>query len=246
MNFSDELISKILSAHKILFFTGAGISAESGIETFRGKGGFWEKQKATDLATPEAFDRNPNLVWGWYQHRRKKLQGTTPNAGHFAIAQFEDYFKSVWVVTQNVDNLHRRAGSSNILELHGNIEKNFCANCGKRYDFVIFEETEKVPTCNNCGGLIRPDVVWFGEALPADTFRTANIKASNCDICFVIGTSALVYPAAHIPEKAKRTGAFIVEINIEKTNLSEIADITLIGKSGEILPELLTTIKNRK
>ncbi len=246
MQFPDELISKLLSAQNILFFTGAGISAESGIETFRGSGGLWEKYRASDLATPEAFERNPDLVWQWYEYRREIVRNAQPNAGHIAIAEFEKFFQSVTVATQNVDNLHNRAGSSSVLELHGNIEKNFCSGCGKRFDFVTFKDKNNVPVCDECGGFIRPGVVWFGEQLPFEVFQRAGIKAGSCEVCFVVGTSALVYPAASIPETAKRAGAYIVEINIDKTDLSEIADITLLGKSGEILPSLLTEIKNIK
>ncbi len=246
MNFPDSLLNKIVESKQLLFFTGAGVSAESGIETFRGKGGMWHKYSATDLATPEAFERNPNLVWEWYQHRRKKVRAAKPNSGHYAIAEFEKLFNSVSVVTQNVDNLHNRAGSTDVIELHGNIEKNFCSDCGKRFDFITFEEINKVPKCDECAGNIRPDVVWFGEQLPEEAFRLANYKATSCDICFVVGTSAIVYPAALIPETARRAGAVLVEINIEKTNLSDLADYSLIGKSGEILLNLLTKIKNIK
>ncbi len=246
MNFPNELIKRLLSAHNILFFTGAGISAESGIETFRGAGGLWNKYKAEDLATPEAFERNPNIVWQWYEYRRNKVRNAEPNAGHIAIREFEKIYESVTVVTQNVDNLHNRAGSGTVLELHGNIEKNFCSDCGKRFDFITFKDTNNVPICDECGGFIRPDIVWFGEELPHKVFQHANIKASSCDICFVVGTSALVYPAASIPETAKRAGSFIVEININPTDLSRIADITLLGKSGEVFPRLLTEIQNIK
>jgi NAD-dependent deacetylase len=246
MDFPTGLLDKICNSKQLLFFTGAGVSAESGIDTFRGAGGLWKKYKAADLATPEAFERNPNLVWEWYQHRRKIVRAAEPNMGHYAIAEFEKFFESVSVVTQNIDNLHNRAGSSNVIELHGNIEKNFCSDCGKRFDFITFEETNKVPMCDECAGNIRPDVVWFGEMLPEEAFSLANYKATSSDICFVVGTSAIVYPAAFIPETAKRAGAILVEINIEETNLSSIADFSLIGKSGVILSNLLTEIKNIK
>ena len=246
MDFPSGLAEKICESKRLMFFTGAGVSAESGIETFRGKGGMWHKYSASDLATPEAFERNPNLVWEWYQYRRSKVRAAEPNIGHYTIAEFEKLFESVSVVTQNIDNLHNRAGSSNVIELHGNIEKNYCSNCGKRFDFITFEETKKVPTCDDCAGNIRPDVVWFGEMLPEEAFSSANYKATSCDICFVVGTSAIVYPAALIPETAKRAGAMLVEINIEETNLSRIADYSLIGKSGIILSNLLTEIKNIK
>lgn len=233
-----SLIAKLKSAKSIMFFTGAGISAESGIETFRGKGGLWNKMSAQELASFDGFMKNPNLVWEWYQYRRKIVRETNPNAGHKTIAEFEKHFKDVTVVTQNVDNLHKRAGSNNILELHGNIERNFCMDCKTFYGVEKFLESDEVPKCEECGGMIRPDVVWFGEMLPQDIFAEAERKAAESDICFIVGTSAVVYPAAYIPISAKEAGATLVEINIESTNISNQVDYSLMGKAGEVLPKI--------
>jgi len=238
MKIPETLIEKIKSANSILFFTGAGISAESGIDTFRGKGGLWNKMSAQELASFDGFMKNPNLVWEWYQYRRKIVRETNPNAGHKTIADFEKHFDEVTVVTQNVDNLHKRAGSSNILELHGNIERNFCMDCKTFYGVEKFLESEEVPKCEKCGGMIRPDVVWFGEMLPQDIFAEAERKAAEADICFIVGTSAVVYPATYIPISAKEAGATLVEINIEPTNVSNQVDYSLMGKAGEVLPKI--------
>ena len=243
MEISNSIIERLKSAKSILFFTGAGISAESGIDTFRGKGGLWNKMSAQELASFDGFMKNPNLVWEWYQYRRKIVRETEPNSGHEVIADFEKHFDEVTVVTQNVDNLHKRAGSTNILELHGNIERNFCMNCKTFYGVEKFLESEEVPKCENCGGMIRPDVVWFGEMLPQNIFAEAERKAAESDICFIVGTSAVVYPAAYIPISAKEAGAILIEINIEPTNITNQVDYSLMGKAGEVVPkifELLT------
>ncbi|MCX7876764.1 MAG: NAD-dependent deacylase, partial [Melioribacteraceae bacterium] len=169
MIFNENFIEKLKEANKIVFFTGAGISAESGIPTFRGADGIWNKMKPEELASFNGFMKNPDLVWEWYQYRRNIIHNVKPNAGHFAIAELENFF-DVTVVTQNIDNLHRRAGSSKIFELHGNIERNYCINCHTFYNEEFTNELKNVPKCKKCGGLIRPDVVWFGEMLPEDQF----------------------------------------------------------------------------
>lgn len=246
MEFKKEFIEKIKSAKKIVFITGAGISAESGIPTFRGTDGIWNKMKPEELASFNGFMKNPDLVWEWYQHRRNIIRNVQPNPGHFAIAELEKYF-DVTVVTQNIDNLHRRAGSSKIYELHGNIERNFCINCHTFYNDEEFTITQKkVPTCKKCGGLIRPDVVWFGEMLPQDQFTGGETAAEWSDICFVVGTSSVVFPAAYIPQSAKRAGSYLVEINIESTDLTYYADYSIFGKAGEVLPEILNLVKDMK
>ncbi|RJP62252.1 MAG: NAD-dependent deacylase [Ignavibacteriales bacterium] len=244
-NDKTELFEKLKTAKKILFFTGAGISAESGISTFRGAGGIWNKLKPEELANFNAFLKNPDMVWEWYQYRRKIINETKPNPGHISIAEFQNYYDEVVVSTQNVDNLHRRAGSKIVYELHGNIERNYCINCGKNYNSPDFNFTDKAPRCE-CGGLIRPDIVWFGEYLPQDVFSASEKAAEECDVCFVVGTSAVVYPAAQIPMLAKRTGAYLVEVNIEETELTYRADLSLIGKSGEVLPQILEEVKKIK
>lgn len=240
----EKILEKLLSSKKIVFFTGAGISAESGIPTFRGEGGLWKKFKPEELANFNAFIKNPELVWEWYQYRRKIVKNAEPNLGHKTIALMQKYF-DVTVVTQNVDNLHIRAGSNLVHELHGNIEKNYCIKCKKRYDYVDFNDDDKISKCE-CGGLIRPDVVWFGEMLPQVQFSNSENAAKNCDMIFVVGTSFLVYPAADIPIKAKISGKFLVEINLEETELTRFADVSLFGSAGIILPQLLIEFEKIK
>lgn len=243
MEFKTKFVEKLKNAKKLVFFTGAGISAESGIATFRGTDGIWNKMKPEELATFSAFMKNPNLVWQWYQYRREIIHKVEPNLAHLVIAELENYF-DVTVVTQNVDNLHKRAGSTKIYELHGNIERNFCVDCNTFVAEKQFEGNE-VPQCEKCGGMIRPDVVWFGENLPQDQFGGGETAAEWSDICFVVGTSALVYPAAYIPQSAKRAGSYLVEINIETTELSRFVDYSIIGKAGEILPEILKLMTDK-
>jgi len=237
----SELIEQLRTARTVVFFSGAGISAESGIPTFRGKDGIWNKFRPEELANFDAFIRNPQLVWDWYKHRKSIVHQSKPNPGHFAIVEFEKYFEKVIVITQNVDNLHRRAGSKTIYELHGNIERNFCVKCKKRYDNDL-ECKDGVPKCA-CGGLIRPDIVWFGEFLPADQFQLSEKAARNCDMFFIVGTSAVVYPAASLVGLAKSNGAFLVEVNIEETEASSIADVSLFGESGKVLPQIVEELK---
>ncbi len=239
---TKELIEKISKAKSAVFFTGAGISAESGIPTFRGTDGIWNKLKPEELASFEAFLKNPELVWEWYKHRQQIIHEAKPNKGHLAIAEFEKFIDNVTVVTQNIDNLHKRAGSKIIYELHGNIERNYCIDCKKPYN-EEFDLTDGAPKCE-CGGLIRPDVVWFGEYLPADQFNAAEKAANKCDLFFVVGTSAVVYPAASIIYGAKQNRAYIIEINIEATEVSLIADVSLLGEAGEILPKILDGLKS--
>ncbi len=240
--FSQKLIQKLKSAKSVTVLTGAGISAESGVPTFRGADGLWKKFKPEELATFDAFIRNPELVWEWYNYRRKLIMEVKPNPGHYALVELENLFPDFTLITQNVDNLHRRAGSKNVVELHGNIEKNYCIKCGRRYDDINLALEMKIPKCD-CGGLIRPDVVWFGEFLPPDAWEKAEMAVSRCEVLFSIGTSGIVYPAASLPQIAKRSGAYIVEINIERTELSWFMDEVIIGKAGEVLPEIVKKLK---
>ncbi len=242
--FNKIFLEKLEEADRIVFFTGAGISAESGISTFRGVDGLWNKLKPEELANFNAFLKNPDRVWEWYQYRRKIINESAPNPAHKTIAEFEKYFDEVSVVTQNIDNLHRRAGSKEVFELHGNIERNYCVECEAPY--YDGEETDSVPRCKVCGGLVRPDVVWFGEMLPQDVFAEGERRAAQSDICFVVGTSAVVYPAAYIPITAKERGSYIVELNIEETEMTRVANYSIIGKAGEILPKLLEEVKKLK
>ena len=244
MKIPDEVIYKILNARRIVFFTGAGISAESGIPVFRGKDGIWNKLKPEELANFDAFLKNPGLVWEWYQHRKKIISDCEPNAGHRAIVEMANYIPDVKVITQNIDNLHKRAGSKTVYELHGNIERNYCIKCKKVYQNIVPLEG-KIPKCE-CGGLIRPDVVWFGEYLPRDQFDASYRASENADIFFIVGTSAIVYPAASLIYTAKESGAVLVEVNIEKTEVTGVVDFSLFGKSGEVLPEVLSKIKEIK
>lgn len=239
MEIPGELLNRIRNAESIVFFTGAGISAESGIPTFRGENGIWKKLKPEELANFDAFLKNPEIVTEWYNHRRQIIHQSEPNAGHYAITEFQKRFDNVTVITQNVDNLHRRAGNKNIFELHGNIERNYCIKCKTFYNDL---DDQIIPICPKCGGLIRPDVVWFGELLPEDQLTGAEKAASECDIFFCIGTSAVVYPAASLIYTAKQSGAYLIEINIENTEISSLVNYSFKEKSGIALPEILKAL----
>ncbi len=218
--------------------TGAGVSAESGVPTFRGAGGLWRNFRPEDLATPQAFARDPKLVWEWYQWRRQRIAEAQPNPAHLALAELEKRTPGFWLVTQNVDGLHDRAGSRRVLKVHGDIWMVRCERCRKerRDETLSFEELP--PKCS-CGGLLRPGVVWFGEALPEDVWDQAMRACRGCDVLLVVGTSAVVHPAASLIPMAKSGGARIVEVNLEETPYSASVDVTLRGKAGEILPQLL-------
>ena len=242
MEIPPELITCLRSCAHAAALTGAGVSQESGLKTFRdAKDGLWGQYRPEDLATPEAFERTPELVWEFYAVRRLKAGEVQPNAGHIALAELERYVPHFTLITQNVDGLHRLAGSECIVELHGNIMRIKCSdNCGVIKDW---EATQgKTPTCPTCGAKLRPDVVWFGEFLPSDELATAIQASRTCEVFFSIGTSGLVQPAASLPLLAKQAGAVIVEINIEETPLTPWVDYYFQGKSGEILPELVKTV----
>ena len=240
MRFTEKLISTLKNATSVCVLTGAGISAESGVPTFRGEEGLWKKFRPEELANFDAFIRNPELVWEWYSYRRKLIHEVKPNPAHHALVALERRVKDFTLVTQNVDNLHRRAGSKNVLELHGNIERSYCVQCRALAPEPTLEGLTRVPRCAKCGGLVRPDVVWFGEMLPLEVFSKAESAARQCDIFFCIGTSAVVFPAASLPYMALDHGAFVVEMNLESTDLSSRAHEALAGKAGEILPDLLS------
>jgi NAD-dependent deacetylase len=241
--FSDRLISHLATAGWVTAFTGAGISAESGVPTFRGTDGLWSKFKPEELANMNAFMRNPELVWEWYAHRKKVIAQVKPNPGHQALVRLEQIVPNFALVTQNIDNLHRRAGSRTVYELHGNIERNYCLECGTPYDNEKVLSKSGVPLCDWCGGKIRPDVVWFGEMLPEDQWDAAVRAASSSEVFLSIGTSAVVYPAASLPAIARRNGALLVEINPEPTPLTDLADEFLRGPSGTILPSLVAAVE---
>jgi len=256
---SDQLgvlADRIRAARRLTILTGAGISAASGVPTFRGEDGLWRRHRAEDLATPEAFERNPRLVWEWYDWRRGKLAGCRPNAGHHVIAAWSgsdpgdgsyrgrtlvtDRLKVV-VITQNVDDLHVRAGTRNLIRIHGSIWELSCWDtCAKgaagwRDERVPLDDLP--PRCPHCGGFARPAVVWFGEALRTDHLRVA-LEATACDVFLTVGTSAVVYPAAGLVHDARRQGAFTAEINLEATPASAAVDVALQGGAEVILPRL--------
>ena len=246
MTISSKLRSLLKSAESICVLTGAGISAESGVATFRGADGLWSKLKPQELANFDAFMRNPELVWEWYNHRKKIIHEVKPNAAHFALAEMELIVQKFTLITQNIDNLHRRAGSKRVLELHGNIERSYCVKCGSPAESIEITPEKKIPHCIKCGGIIRPDVVWFGEQLPEDVFEEAIRAAQNCELFLTIGTSAVVYPAAGIPLEASNCGAYVVEINIERTEISRMVNETLLGKAGEVLPILVQQMNKER
>jgi NAD-dependent deacetylase len=224
---------------RIAVATGAGISAESGIATFRGPGGFWHGRRPEDVATPEAFRRDPRDVWEFYLARRRALVEARPNPGHLAIAEWQATFGACPVITQNVDGLHQAAGSREILELHGTIWRRRCARCGREEEDRRTDlEEGKVPACG-CGGLFRPSIVWFGESLPAGLMETAVALAGSVRVLVVVGTSNLVYPAASIPLAALASGAHVIEVNPRPTSLTPRVTRFIEGKAGEVLPNLL-------
>jgi NAD-dependent deacetylase len=228
----------LLEARSLCVLTGAGISAESGIPTFRGSGGLWRTFRAEELATPEAFARDPKLVWEWYDWRRGVVAATQPNRGHAAIAELEKRVPRFTLVTQNVDGLHRRAGSQNIFEIHGDLWTLRCTKCRESVHDERVPLPELPPSCA-CGGMLRPGVVWFGEGLDLQIWDNAEKAARTADLLLVIGTSAVVYPAASLAPLAKASGARVVEINLDETPLSSGVDASLRGRSGEILPQLI-------
>ncbi len=239
MDFPVDLIRLLRSVQRLAALTGAGASAESGLSTFRDvQTGLWSRYRPEDLATPQAFERDPELVWEFYAMRRLKSGQVRPNPGHLALAELERRVPGFTLVTQNVDGLHQRAGSENVIELHGNITRVRCSRgCGV---FTEWDERAKgVPDCPRCGAKLRPDVVWFGEMLPPGALDAAIQAARLCQAFFSIGTSGLVQPAASLPFVAREHGAAIIEINAEQTPLSPAADFLLLGRSGEILPALV-------
>ncbi len=242
----NELVKVIKNCRKCVVLTGAGISAESGVPTFRGKEGLWGKFKPEELATMEAFMANSKIVWEWYNWRRDLMNKVKPNPGHEALVKLESVFDEFTLITQNVDGLHRIAGSENVLEIHGNIYRNKCSDCNKIVTDESDIDPENIPACEHCGGKIRPDVVWFGEMLDEDIISEAYKKSEEADIFFSIGTSAVVHPAATLPIVAKRYNATLVEINPEATPLTDIADFNFEAASGEFLPQLLEELKTGK
>ena len=236
----ESVSDKLHNAKKIVFVTGAGISQESGIPTFRGNDGLWRKYDPMQLATIDAFYENPKLVWEWYEDRRKNILAAKPNDGHLAIAEIAKY-KDVWVLTQNIDGLHQRAGSKNVLELHGSIITIKCTVCNFK-DKITSNFSEIPPLCK-CGNILRPDVVWFGEPLPQDVWGEAMMQANLCDVMVVAGTSLAVSPANLLPVYAKQNGALMIEVNIEETPMSHNMDLSVRSTSARALPEIVSLVK---
>jgi len=235
--FTADLLERLIHAQRVVVLTGAGISAESGVPTFRSADGIWSRFKPEELASMDAFMRNPDRVWEWYDYRRRLIREVQPNPGHATLAKMEAYYPHFSLFTQNVDGLHSKAGSRVIHELHGNIMRNRCTQCNAvSYDFSDHPATS-LPTCE-CGGRLRPDVVWFGESLPEEVLQSAWDEATRAEVYFSIGTSAVVYPAAHLPVLAAESGAFVIEINPERTPISHLISLSLQGRSGEVLPSL--------
>jgi NAD-dependent deacetylase len=236
MQISPDLRRRFARAERVLVLTGAGVSAESGVPTFRGGGNsaVWKGLPFDIISSAEMVERDLPAVWEWFDYRRNVLATLGPNAAHREIASWRDRFAEFTLVTQNVDGLHQKAGSRDVVELHGNIWRARCTRC--RFSYDMSTEGKRPDACPECGNFLRPDVVLFGEMLPPGAFEFAAERASRCELCFVIGTSGLVYPAAGIPEVAKAAGAYVCEVNPEQTPLSSRCDEVITGKAGELLP----------
>jgi NAD-dependent protein deacetylase/lipoamidase len=235
---SDQLRDRFNSAKNVLVLTGAGVSAESGVPTFRGGGNsaVWKGMPFDVISSASMVKRDLPAVWDWFDYRRNLLRPLKPNPGHLEIARWQERFEQCSLVTQNIDGLHQKAGSRDVIELHGSIWRSRCVAC--RAQFEIVPDEERVDICVDCGDRLRPDVVLFGEMLPPGAFELAVDRAAECELCFVVGTSAIVYPAAGLPEIARAAGAYVCEVNPERTPLSDVCDEVLTGKAGKILPLL--------
>jgi NAD-dependent deacetylase len=236
----ESITKKLKDAKKIVFVTGAGISQESGIPTFRGKDGLWRNYDAMKLATINAFYDNPKLVWEWYNERRKNIFSAEPNLGHKTIVELEKFVKVI-VLTQNIDGLHQRAGSTEVLELHGSIVKIKCTVCD--FKSKVLTEFLQIPPLCKCGNVLRPDVIWFGESLPQEIWQQAVIHASKCDVMIVVGTSLVVSPANTLPIYAKQNNATLIEINPEETIMSSDMDLSIRSTSVDALPKFISIFK---
>ncbi|MCX7858005.1 MAG: NAD-dependent deacylase [Deltaproteobacteria bacterium] len=238
----DAAIKILKETSSLLVITGAGISAESGVPTFRGKDGLWQNYRAEDLATPWAFERDPETVWRWYDWRRGIIKNAEPNKGHIAIKELEELYEKFFLITQNVDGLHERTGVKNMIEIHGNLWRVRCTRENKTFVLPDVPLKEIPPRCS-CGALVRPDVVWFGESIPVELMNKAYSILESYETLIVAGTSGVVYPVASFPTFMKSKGGKVIEINLEKTPISSIADISIIGKTGDILPEVVEGLK---
>lgn len=235
------LVKKIREARTVSVLTGAGVSAESGIPTFRGAGGIWDKYDFRVLATHEGFRKDPRLVWEWYQLRQVEIAKARPNPAHMVIADMEKRFSSFSVITQNIDGMHARAGNKKVIELHGNIWRMRCERDG--LELVLGAPVSDIPPLCQCGSILRPDVVWFGEQLPKNEVEEASRVARESELMFVVGTSAVVYPAAALPVITKNSGGAVVEVNLEPTDVSTYADASFFGRAGDILPAIWKAIQ---
>ncbi len=229
-------------ARQVVVFSGAGVSAESGVPTFRASDGLWEGHNIEDVATPDGFERDPDLVWEFYNARRDNVRKVKPNPGHDAIAQLETLIDCVTVTTQNVDGLHLVAGSTNVHELHGSLRETRCLSCREIKNRGV-EELGPRPLCPACGGRLRPNIVWFNESLPRKTWTDAEDAVKACEVLMVVGTSAVVYPAAGLISLAKSAGAVVIEVNLTPTNASGFTDIGLYGPSGVVLPKVVERLR---
>jgi NAD-dependent deacetylase len=229
----DELVARLRRARSVVVLTGSGISAESGLPTFRGVGGLWRTHRVEELASPEGFARDPVLVWTWYNERKAAHRRAQPNAGHYAIAELERRFADFSLCTQNVDSLHLIAGSKNVIELHGSLREARCSECGSRRSIENGLSLDEI--AHECGGHFRPDIVWFGEPLPAEAWARAVEAAKRADVILVIGTSAIVYPAAALATHYNPR-AYIAEVNPEETAISDRVDCVFRGRASAILP----------
>ena len=240
VNLIEEVRERLRVARKVFVLTGAGVSAESGVPTFRGGGNtaVWKGMPFYEISSAGMVERDLPEVWAWFDYRIGVLRDLKPNPAHETIARWQDRFDDLTLATQNIDGLHTAAGSRKVLELHGNVWTARCLGCGARADLQKIDAAVRPPVCEECGRLMRPDVVLFGEMLPYGVFELASRRASASDVCLVVGTSALVYPAAGLPELAKLAGAFLIEVNPERTPLSSACDAVLEGRAGEILPQL--------
>lgn len=244
----QQAAEQLRQAQQVTVLTGAGVSKESGVPTFRDAlDGLWARYDPQQLATVAAFQRDPKLVWEWYAYRRGMVQQAQPNPGHHALAALERHFPALTIITQNVDDLHERAGSHDVIHLHGNIAQSKCFDdCQGRPTLIdlttLADQTASPPKCPHCGAFVRPDVVWFGETLPVDALNLAATLSQQVDVMLVVGTSGLVTPAATLPEVAHRAGAVIIEVNPDDTPLSPLAHIKLSGPSGAMLPRLLEAL----
>ena len=239
LNISAGLRKRFAEARRVLVLTGAGVSAESGVPTFRGGGrsAVWKGMPFDRISSAGMLERNLAEVWEWFNYRRDVIEKIIPNAAHHALARWQTRFPDFTLVTQNVDGLHQAAGARGVIELHGNLWRARCTACSTRYDLRDRESAAgRTFTCQDCGNYLRPDVVLFGEVLPAGAFERAAVAARDCELCFVVGTSALVYPAAGLPEMARAAGAYTVEVNPERTPLSDLCDEVIQGRAGEVLP----------